>query len=56
MCYLRCGVEYRILKGQLAWLIFIIIALAYNVVVRFLPKKAWGYPSQSASVEDEEGQ
>ena len=47
------GVEHRILWGQLAWLVFLIISLAYNIVVRYLPKKAWGYVKEKSAVEDD---
>lgn len=39
------GVENRILSGQLAWIILGLLGLAYNIVVRQLPRKAWGLTS-----------
>ena len=48
------GVENHILRGQLAWLVLLVIAIGYNIVVRYLPRKAYGYVSQSDIVVDEE--
>ncbi|KAK9897879.1 MFS general substrate transporter [Cystobasidium minutum MCA 4210] len=36
------GVSRQILWGQLAWLVLFFFAAAYNVAVRYLPRKAWG--------------
>jgi hypothetical protein len=50
------GVSRQILWGQLAWLVLVVLAVGYNVMVRYLPQKAWGLLSQSEVIarDDEE--
>lgn len=48
------GVSRQILWGQLAWLMLFFVALGYNVMVRFLPRKAWGYLSDTTVVSRDE--
>lgn len=49
------GVERQILNGQLAWLVLFVVAAGYNVMVRYLPKKAEGLIKKTGStVEDGE--
>lgn len=40
------GVDNRILGGQLAWIILIVLGVVYNGIVRQLPRKAWGQIEQ----------
>lgn len=48
------GVSKQILWGQLAWLVLFFVAVGYNVMVRFLPKKAWGFLPDTLISRDEE--
>lgn len=50
------GVSKQISWGQLAWLVLFFVAVGYNVMVRFLPRKAWGILSETiiAARDDEE--
>jgi hypothetical protein len=38
------GVSHRVLWGQLGWLVLILTALAYGLLIRFLPEKAEARP------------
>lgn len=48
------GVSYQVLWGQLAWLVLFVAAAGNNVLVRYLPQKAWGKSSKenAAGVDD----
>ena len=53
------GVQHHVLYGQLGWLVMFIAALGYVVVVRYLPKKAYGLPvalgSRGPATDEEQG-
>jgi hypothetical protein len=48
------GVSHHVLWGQLGWLALICAALAYGLLIRFLPEKAEGW-SIAKKVAREEG-
>lgn len=49
------GVKYKILWGQLFWLVIFFVAVGFNFVTRLLPEKARGVPKTKAS-QNEEGE
>jgi hypothetical protein len=51
------GVKHHILWGQLGWLVLICAAIAFGVLVRFLPKKAEGWSAvKKVASQEEDGE
>jgi hypothetical protein len=48
------GVSHRILWGQLGWLVLILVALAYGLLIRLLPEKAEGRPAAKKVIRGQE--
>lgn len=46
------GVREQILGGYLVWVVMVVIASAFTVIMRFLPPNAEGRPSEAVSEED----
>ena len=47
------GVKYKILWGQLFWLVIFLVAVGFNFVTRLLPEKARGGPKAKATQDEE---